>query len=277
VVFRRDYDNNQQQDLAIFIVWKSAAAVLRPSIASALHFAHPSKHFCVRFFELKPNSFSKRTNITIHQSAAAAKVTLSLCCVQSERKAFYNATFSRSGAADEVLKHGDWFSHSKTNRALIFARDQSKVTDLESMMQLMRYNDFESDPLGKVAGCQPVRTPAASIASRLDLSDPNGTCNFTDHMVGHSGYGALDAKVASKESFPSLEFMAVAGPTHGDRHAPFRWSHTNLPNIPAFKPIDEFNFQPIVHKWESNSGHTNLVVPPRSLVTVLLLSSQLFL
>jgi len=61
-------------------------------------------------------------------------------------------------------------------------------------------------------------------------------------------YGALDAKIANKESFPSLAFTAVAGPTH-DNFPPFKWSNTEISAIPSFKPIDEFNFSPIKHDW----------------------------
>ena len=50
----------------------------------------------------------------------------------------------------------------------------------------MRYNDFENDPLAEVDGCDQERVPAGSIANRLDLSDPNATCAFSnvDWMVG---------------------------------------------------------------------------------------------
>ena len=40
----------------------------------------------------------------------------------------------------------------------------------------------------------------------------------------------------------------MAGPTH-DNFPPFKWSDTSLTPIPEFKPIDEFNFEPIKHKW----------------------------
>ena len=53
-------------------------------------------------------------------------------------------------------------------------------------------------------------------------------------------YGALDAKMASKYSFPGLNFTAVAGPSH-DQHPPFSWSKTNIPDKkPSFLPIDTF-------------------------------------
>ena len=55
------------------------------------------------------------------------------------------------------------------------------------MMKLMRYNDFENDPLAEVDGCEQARVPAGSIANRLDLSDANSTCAWdfgVDWMVG---------------------------------------------------------------------------------------------
>ena len=50
--------------------------------------------------------------------------------------------------------------------------------------------------MANVSGCDHL-TPAGSLANRLDLSDPNSTCTFSgiDDMVGHSAYGALDAKL----------------------------------------------------------------------------------
>lgn len=63
----------------------------------------------------------------------------------------------------------------------------NQVKDVTSMMALSRYNDFENDPFAVVEGCTPERVPAGAIANRLDLSDTNGTCIFSDvdWMVGH--------------------------------------------------------------------------------------------
>ena len=54
-------------------------------------------------------------------------------------------------------------------------------------MAFMRYNDFENDPHAVVEGCEPERTPAGSIANRLDLSPPESKCAFSEYdwMVGH--------------------------------------------------------------------------------------------
>ena len=82
-----------------------------------------------------------------------------------------------------------------------------QIEDFSSLMTFMRYNDFENDIHAIVEGCEPERTPAGSVANRLDLSDPDSKCAFSEYdwMVGHSGYGALDAKLASKDSFLPAE------------------------------------------------------------------------
>ena len=81
-------------------------------------------------------------------------------------------------------------------------------------------------------------------------------------MIWHNfiySYGALDAKIASGKSFPGLEFTAVAGPTH-DNYPPFKWSDTNIKEdaIPNFRPIDEFNFTPSIHRWQTFASIASL-------------------
>ena len=56
------------------------------------------------------------------------------------------------------------------------------------------------------------------------------------------------------EECPNLRFTAVAGPTHGNSgphtyHAPFQWSETNLGDVPNFRTIDKFDFEPIMTDW----------------------------
>ena len=50
------------------------------------------------------------------------------------------------------------------------------------------------------------------------------------------------------EKCPILEFTAVAGPTH-ERHPPFQWSKTNLGDVPNFRTIDKFDFEPVRTTW----------------------------
>jgi hypothetical protein len=48
-----------------------------------------------------------------------------------------------SNVSAMIALHGSWFNYSLTPRALMFARDTHKVVDLQSMRDLMRYNDYK--------------------------------------------------------------------------------------------------------------------------------------
>ena len=79
-----------------------------------------------------------------------------------------------------------------------------QIKDLSSLMTFMRFNDFEHDPHAVVQGCEPERTPAGSIANRLDLSEPESKCAFSEHdwMVGHRGVmGLMEAIVSCHHNF----------------------------------------------------------------------------
>jgi len=168
----------------------------------------------------------------------------------SYNRAFYPEAFEISGAKEKVDEYGSWFSYHETPRAMIFARDHLKVINEESMIKLMRYNSFQTDPYANVTGC-PNPIPAGSIANRCDLTLPDSECEWGeyDYMVGHQGYGALDMKFVTKQLLKTQQFYAVAGPTHGPDMPPFSWRDTNLTNIPQYIPIEVFDFQPIVHTW----------------------------
>ena len=83
-----------------------------------------------------------------------------------------------------------------------------QIEDLSSLMAFMRYNDFENDEHAVVEGCEPERTPAGSIANRLDPSPPESKCAFSEYdwMVGHRGaaYGLTMLKVLSFNSLSSI-------------------------------------------------------------------------
>lgn len=57
------------------------------------------------------------------------------------------------------------FTHDKTSRALIFKRDQGKVVDINSLMTLMRSNDFMNDPYSR-CDCNPPYSAVNAIAAR---------------------------------------------------------------------------------------------------------------
>jgi len=60
-------------------------------------------------------------------------VTIALIC------RFYKSIFNASGVPVMVAKYGDWFTHDKTPRALIFKRDQGAVRTEADMIKLMRW------------------------------------------------------------------------------------------------------------------------------------------
>jgi len=109
--------------------------------------------------------------------------------------AYYPSIFNMSGSQELVDKYGDWFTWSGAPRAKIFARDHDKVVDLSSMIKLMRYNDFQHDPLGK-CNCTPPYSGENGISARSDLNPANGTYPFS--ALGHRSHGGTDNKVSHR-------------------------------------------------------------------------------
>lgn len=55
---------------------------------------------------------------------------------------YFPTIFNLSGQADMMNSYGSFFSHEETPRARIFRRDQESVTDINSMIKLMRSNNY---------------------------------------------------------------------------------------------------------------------------------------
>lgn len=53
---------------------------------------------------------------------------------------YYVDIFNASGCNELVEKFGSWFSLDRNPRAQIFKRDQTAVTDVDSMIRLMRWS-----------------------------------------------------------------------------------------------------------------------------------------
>ena len=51
---------------------------------------------------------------------------------------YFDDIFKDSGFAQLADQYGPWFTHSGSPRAKIFARDQHKIVDIDSMMYMMR-------------------------------------------------------------------------------------------------------------------------------------------
>ncbi|XP_034729030.1 putative phospholipase B-like 2 [Etheostoma cragini] len=155
---------------------------------------------------------------------------------------YYPDIFNASGCNELVEKFGSWFSLDQNPRAQIFRRNQTAVTDVDSMVRLMRYNNFKEDPLSKCEGCNPPANGENAISARSDLNPANGTYPFG--ALRQRSHGGTDMKLTSYEMFRDYGMLAVNGPTW-DQVPPFQWStspykdliHMGHPDTWAFKPI----------------------------------------
>ncbi|ETN71256.1 lysophospholipase [Necator americanus] len=166
---------------------------------------------------------------------------------------YFPKIFEWSESGRMVKKYGDWFSYEKTPRALIFRRDHDDVTDMNSMIRLMRSNNYTEDPLSRCE-CDPPYSGENAISCRSDLNPPNGTYPFPS--LGHRDHGATDMKVTNSHLIESLSFTATAGPTHGPTPV-FDWNRAPFKDIvPHNGHPTQWTFKPITHQWES-SLYTN--------------------
>lgn len=159
---------------------------------------------------------------------------------------FYKTIFNLSGAPAMVEHYGDWFSYDKTPRALIFKRDHISVKNLNTMIKLMRYNNFQHDELSR-CNCTPPYSGENAISARNDLNPKNGTYPFG--ALGHRSHGGTDMKVTNLKMASKLTFLAVNGPTY-DQQPVFKWSEQDFANdTPHYGHPDAWKFPVIGLKW----------------------------
>jgi len=154
--------------------------------------------------------------------------------------------FNASGQPAFVDEYGDWFSYDESPRALIFARDHGSVTDLGSMIKLMRYNNYEEDPLS-ACDCTPPYSGENGISARSDLNPANGTYPFP--ALERRSHAGTDMKVTNRHMQSQLTFLAQAGPTYDDLPV-FKWSTSTFEKDTAhFGHPDSFEFDVVDHLW----------------------------
>ncbi|XP_013417551.1 phospholipase B [Lingula anatina] len=130
---------------------------------------------------------------------------------------FFESVYNLSGYPDFVRQHGLDRSYQMAPRAKIFRRDAGKVTDMDSMMKIMRYNDYLHDPYSD-------KKPCNAICCRGDLDPKNPKAD-----------GCYDTKVTDFAMAQKRMSYAISGPTLGTGLPPFVWSpkfnvsHIGLP------------------------------------------------
>eukprot|EP01116_Phalansterium_solitarium_P020182 TRINITY_DN5886_c0_g1_i1.p1 TRINITY_DN5886_c0_g1~~TRINITY_DN5886_c0_g1_i1.p1 ORF type:complete len:591 (+),score=253.83 TRINITY_DN5886_c0_g1_i1:46-1773(+) len=119
-------------------------------------------------------------------------------------------------------KYGDHYSWYKTARAVIFAREHSSVVDGDTYGKLIRYNRFETDPIGTQGCSGGGRSGSNAISERGDLTAKKSGC-IGD--IAHIDEGGIDAKFTSAAMMATgtLATRIQSGPTYDDQPV-FDWS-----------------------------------------------------
>ena len=120
------------------------------------------------------------------------------------------------------------------------------MKDLSTLYSLLRYNDFERDPLSR-CDCDPPFTSEYAIAARNDLNDPNGRYPFD--AIGFRDWGAVDVKITTNDMSKQFEMLVVSSPSY-ERHEPFQWSNTKLSKTIRHEGHpDKWDFAPYFIRW----------------------------
>jgi len=139
---------------------------------------------------------------------------------------FIMANYSGQQQAEPDKK--DIWSYYKQPRYRIFERDAPHVNDFEGFKKLMRYNNWENDPLM-------LGDPSFGIIARYDLRPKNGTKYGPRYPVA-----GLDSKaVMLSEIFGNLMFEAINSPNY-EQNPPFRFS--DWPMIASFELPNVWRF-----------------------------------
>jgi len=171
--------------------------------------------------------------------------TLSYGYWPSYNAALYPETAHRIRQDVMERTKGDKFSYQLVERAQIFRRDQASIMSDADMQRVMRYNQFQTDPIAHGDSC-------SQLACRADLAA---------EPVMRRAFGAIDAKYTSSAHNRLGQSVIVAGPTNDDQPA-FDWRL--VPELAAATPHagqpDRFDFGWLVvgpdmaaTPWQSSS------------------------
>uniref|UniRef100_A0A4W2HF92 Phospholipase B-like n=1 Tax=Bos indicus x Bos taurus TaxID=30522 RepID=A0A4W2HF92_BOBOX len=144
---------------------------------------------------------------------------------------FHEKVYNWSGYPILVKKLGLDYSYDLASRAKIFRRDQGKVTDMESMKYIMRYNNYKQDPYSKGDPCN-------TICCREDLNSHSP-----------SPGGCYDTKVADIYLASKYKAYAISGPTVQGGLPVFHWSRFNKTlheGMPEAYNFDFITMKPIL-------------------------------
>jgi len=143
---------------------------------------------------------------------------------------YFIENYDISGYPDLFEKYGNTYSYQNCARAQIFRRDASKVQNLQDLKKIMRYNEYQTDPLSLQDACR-------SISARCDLNTPW----TTNPLNEYSTFGGIDSKVTDTTLVKDLKSWIVSGPAW-DSQPPFAWTN-QWKDVPRFGMPDVYAFQ----------------------------------
>eukprot|EP01117_Protostelium_nocturnum_P000224 TRINITY_DN1029_c0_g1_i1.p1 TRINITY_DN1029_c0_g1~~TRINITY_DN1029_c0_g1_i1.p1 ORF type:complete len:536 (+),score=155.22 TRINITY_DN1029_c0_g1_i1:223-1608(+) len=144
--------------------------------------------------------------------------------------AYYPYIYNISGYPEHVAKNGNGSSYEWCPRAQIFRRDAPSVKTLGDMKKIIRYNQYQTDPLSLNNACN-------GVAARCDLNTKECPGSPTNTQ---RAFGAIDAKLTSNQLAKTMSAEIISGPTW-DSQPPFAWtsrwsnySSLGMPRVYAF-------------------------------------------
>jgi len=145
---------------------------------------------------------------------------------------YFPFVYNISGYPAYYEKYGNEFSYSQCARAQIFRRDAGAVQTMDDMKRIMRYNEFQTDPLSLHDACK-------QISARCDLNVPWSG----ETLNGWSAFGGTDSKITDNTLIRTQSAWAVSGPTW-DNQPPFAWTNTWAKQANYGMPeVYDFTFQ----------------------------------
>lgn len=159
---------------------------------------------------------------------------------------FFPAIFNASGMDELVTRYGAWFSYEKCPRALMFKRSYKEPNDMQQVLALIRFNNFEHDPLAVCPDCNPKYNAENALSARSDLNPPTGKYPFLE--MEHRPHGGTDAKVVNSTMMSRHYIWTQCGPTWYDGEF-FVWSLSPFSAVPHAGQPDAWRFLPFLQDW----------------------------
>lgn len=159
---------------------------------------------------------------------------------------FFPAIYNASGMARLAAQHGDWFTYDRCPRALMFKRGFKQPGDIEKVLDFIRYNNYQNDPLAVCAACEPKHNAENALSARSDLNPSVGRYPFFE--MGKRPHGGTDAKVVNSTMVAQHSLWTQCGPTSIEKQS-FSWSSSPFASVPHAGQPDEWNFPPALKEW----------------------------